>query len=159
MTPDEDRDFHEFVETVRSEEYDWFVTLTLPVGSGETQADEYFDTWISAMEEVDGTRNFRWVRIAEQKDDSIQLHVLIGGRDTHRRWEWMEGWRRDVAEGGDASSRRIPETPKLRNLLKYLVLRLGCGVWVQDKRRRTLRVDEDGFPLDKKMRRNQGNAK
>lgn len=133
MTADEDRAFSEFVENVDSEDYDWFLVLKLPDASSELQSDEYFDVWISIMEEVDGTRSFRWVRIAEKdrEDGSMLLHVLIGGRNTHRRWDWMQGWRLDVTQDGDVYSRRIPETPKLRELLKYKVGRIGCGLRVR----------------------------
>lgn len=133
MTVDEDRAFSEFVENVDSEDYDWFLVLKLPDASSELQSDEYFNVWISVMEEVDGTRSFRWVRLAEKnsEDGSMLLHVLIGGRNTRRRWEWMEGWRHDVTQYGDVYSRRIPETPKLRNFFKYMVERLGCGLRVR----------------------------
>jgi hypothetical protein len=133
MTHDEDQTFSEFVESVRSEDYDWFCVLQIPQASSEMESDEYFDIWISTMEEVDGTRSFRWVRVAEKnsEDGSMLLHVLVGGRDTRRRWDWMQGWRLDVTQYGNVFSRRIPETPKLRNFLKYKVGRLGCGLRVR----------------------------
>ncbi len=132
MTYDEEQAFNEFVERVESTDYDWFVTMTIPTVQSEMQADEYFDTWISVMEDVEGTGNFRWVRIAEKKPDdgSMVLHVLVGGRDTYRRRVWLEGWHEDVAGCGTAYSRRIPETPRLRNFLRYMVGRLGCGLRV-----------------------------
>lgn len=79
MTADEDRAFGEFVKNVHSEDYDWFVVLKPPDASSEMQCNEYFDVWISVMEEVDGTWSFRWVRIAEKnsEDGSMLLHVLI----------------------------------------------------------------------------------
>jgi hypothetical protein len=142
MTVDEDRAFSEFVESVHSEDYDWFVVLMLPDTSSELQSDEYFDVWISTMEEVDGTPRFRWMRLAEKnsEDGSMLLHVLIGGRNTRRRWDWMEGWRHDVTQDGNVYSRRIPETPKLRNLLKYKVERLGCGLRVRHPWGRELHI-------------------
>jgi hypothetical protein len=142
MTADEDRAFGEFVENVRSEDYDWFVVLMLPGASSELQSDEYFDLWISTMEEVDGTRSFRWVRVAEKnsEDGSMLLHVLIGGRNTRRRWDWMQGWRLDVTQDGNVYSRRIPETPKLRTFLKYKVERLSCGLRARNDRGGELRI-------------------
>jgi hypothetical protein len=142
MTHDEDQTFSEFVENVRSEDYDWFCVLKPPHASSEIESDEYFDIWISVMEEVDGTKSFRWVRIAEKnsEDGSMVLHVLIGGRDTRRRWDWMQGWRHDVTQRGEVYSRRIPETPKLRKFLKYKVERLGCGLRVRHPWGRELHI-------------------
>lgn len=134
MTPGEDRAFSKFVESVDSEDFDWFAVLILPDTNSELQADEYFDVWISTMQEVDGTKNFRWVRIAEKGPDagSMLLYVLVGGRNTRRRWDWMEGWRHDVTEFGEVYSRRIPDTPKLRNFLRNKIERLGCGLRARD---------------------------
>jgi hypothetical protein len=147
MTYDEDKAFNAFLENVRSENYDWFTTLILPTVCWEVVADGYFTTWISVMEEVDGTGHFNWVRIAERKEDSMLLHVLIGGRNTRRRWEWMEGWRHDVTMNGNVYSRRMLETPRLRGLLRYLVDRLGCGLWVKDKWGRELHIHGANYSI------------
>jgi hypothetical protein len=104
--------------------------LHLGDACSEVEALVYFDTWIGVMAEMDGKADFRWAAIPEKNDEngSMVLHVFIGGRDTHRRWEWMEGWKRDVTRWGFAESRRLSETKKLQGLMKFLVFRKGCGI-------------------------------
>jgi hypothetical protein len=129
VTYDDYGKFTKYLGNLSIDEFDWFVTLEMPWAARESDADGVFDGWISALETDDGIS--RWARIAERGDgDSLKLHVLIGGRESKLRYKWMCLWRERT--GGDAYSRRLDDTKKLRGLFEYLVDRRGCGFSSKD---------------------------
>lgn len=131
MDKKEKDNFERFLRLLETENLDWWVDLTVPETKTEREADKYFDNWIGVMAELNGTSMFYWAQIAEKnKDGSMTLHVLIGGRHTRDRWGWMEGWRKDMTENGTAMTRRLRPTKQLRGLIEYLVTKIGCGVRV-----------------------------
>lgn len=124
MTYDDHDEFIAYLEQITADDFDWFVTLTIPFAFREDATDAEFDKWIAEIEDEDDAT--RWARVAERKDAyDFELHVLIGGRRDTRRYKWMRAW--EERTGRKARSRRLGDTEKLRRLLRYLVERHGCG--------------------------------
>jgi hypothetical protein len=64
--------------------WDWLATLKLDSDpSFRGQATKLFDAWLLDLEETEGGRDFRWVRVT--KPDSNYLHAVIGGFHSRRR--------------------------------------------------------------------------
>lgn len=122
MSPDEYDLASNFIEKVEVTDYDWSVTLTThdihPI------MEKLFDEWISQIEEEDGATD--WVRVTEPGDGgSFSLHVFIGGRHNTHRYKWMRLW--EELTGGEARTRYMGDTDRLRGLLRYFVLRRYFG--------------------------------
>jgi hypothetical protein len=123
MSPDEYELACKFIESVEVTDYDWSVTLTAQNPLYQI-VENRFDEWISQIEEEDGATE--WVRVTEPGDgDSFSLHVLIGGRENTHRYKWMLLW--EELTGGEARSRFMGESERLRGLLRYFVLRRNFG--------------------------------
>jgi hypothetical protein len=129
MSPDEHELASHFIETVQVSDYDWSVTLkadAVVLGSLENN----FDEWMLQIEEEDGAT--RWVRVTEPGDgNSYFLHVLVGGRHSTHRYKWMRLWAE--LTGGEARSRYMGDTERLRGLLRYFVLRRNFGFKVHSQ--------------------------
>lgn len=129
MSPDEYELASAFIETAQASDYDWSVTLTAP-GMLNQILEIRFQEWISRIEEEDGATE--WVRVTEPGDeDSFSLHVFIGGRDKTHRYKWLRLW--EEMTGGQARSRFMGDTDRLRGLLRYFVLRRHFAFKAQAK--------------------------
>lgn len=136
MTTDEYELAAKFIDTVEASTYDWSVTLTThrliyPV------VKMHFDAWISRVQSEDGATD--WLRVTEPgDDDSISLHVFIGGRRWRYRGKWMRVW--EELSGGTARTRFLGDTERLRGLLGYFVLRRFFAFKTRSKRGRDLDI-------------------
>jgi hypothetical protein len=64
MTYEDDQKFSEYVEKLSAGDYDWFVTLTVPLAFCEEDTDGAFDDWISQIEKED--QAYDWARVADK---------------------------------------------------------------------------------------------
>jgi hypothetical protein len=135
MSPDEYELAVQFIEAFDAADYDWSVTLTAQ-GLHSVIEDD-FDEWISQIEQKDGATE--WVRVTEPGDgNSFSLHVFIGGRETRRRFKWMCLW--GELSGGNARSRFMGDTERLRGLLRYFVLKRNFGLKTHSEWKRQLNI-------------------
>jgi hypothetical protein len=84
--------------------YHWifFGALTFRESPSPSRADRIFKRWIAEMQQNDGTKDFRWVRVTEHGafGDNLHFHVLIGGLTNDAEWwPWVRRW---DALAGDA---------------------------------------------------------
>lgn len=150
--------------------WDWFLVLTVPATTTTKEMGRNFRQWIREVEEADGTLSFRWIRFAPVKsiESSRESYVLVGGLSSGESWYWTRRWKAinrdpDSHAGAFYSSRRRKGI-RLKRALEELLNDAMCDVQIQFgprhiQRRRTLKVDEDGLPLDKKMLRTLRNLK
>jgi len=97
----------------------------------------------------------------ECEESMRESFVLVGGLSSGESWYWSKRWK---ALNGDDSHAAISYSSRrkgmrLKDALAELLDDSNFDVQMQFgarhiRRRRTLRVDEDGLPLDKKLRRN-----
>lgn len=95
-----------------------FGTLTFRGSPSPFRADNIFRRWISEMEENDGTKSFRWVRVTEHGafGDNLHYHVVIGGLRDGCKWPWLLLWG-ELAGSADIFY-YIPNAGGLRYMLK-----------------------------------------
>jgi hypothetical protein len=113
---------------------------------------------------ADGTLDFRWIRLAPSEcEESLRVsYILLDGLSSGEWWFWIRRWkamnrRYPDAHGGVLYSARrkgICLKTKMREALrdnKFSVeMQFGARLI---QRRRKLKVDEEGFPVDKKLQR------
>jgi hypothetical protein len=135
MSPDDYELAVQFIDAFDAADYDWSVTLTTQ--GLHSVVEDYFDEWISKIEQEDGATE--WVRVTEPGDgNSFSLHVFIGGRENHRRYKWMCLW--EELSGGSARSRFMGDTERLRGLLRYFVLKRYFGLKTRSRWKRQLNI-------------------
>lgn len=135
MSPDEFELASDFIETAEVTDYDWSVTLTTQ--DSHSIMENLFDEWISQIEQEDGATD--WVRVTEPGDGgSFSLHVFIGGRQKTHRYKWKCLW--EELAGGEARTRYMGETDRLRGLLRYFVLKRYFGFKTKSRWKASLNI-------------------
>jgi len=102
------------------------------------------------------------------KDGRKEFYVLVSGLSSGEWWYWGKRWKSInghlAAHGGSLFSSRRRRGARLSSVLYESLNETKFDVLTQFgarliKRRRTLEVDEDGFPLGRKTHRNQSDKK
>lgn len=91
-----------YTEFLAAFSWDWFVTLTFRGYARRSRANRCFEVWIDGLQVANGTRTFKWFRVAEKGKDgnNLHFHVLIGGLHPEtERARWARRW---DALAGDA---------------------------------------------------------
>jgi len=145
--------------------WDWLFVLVVAATATPEEVDGNFRRWIQEIERADGTLDFCWIRLVpvDCKGSLRESYVLVGGLSSGEWWYWAKRWKaiNSHADGhaGVLYSPRRRRGIRLNSALHELLSKIDFDVQMQlgvrfIRRRRTLKVDEDGLPLDKKMRRN-----
>ena len=75
--------------------WSWFGTLTFRRRDiPPWMADRAFWDWVVAIDNEDGSDDFRWVRVTEHGafGDNLHFHVLVGGLKNGSKWPWIVRW-------------------------------------------------------------------
>jgi hypothetical protein len=100
--------------------WDWFATLKLDFSPyTRRHALEAFEGWLTNLEQREGGRHFRWVRVLmhDANWNNVYFLVLVGGLHNRRRYyeqHWSERAGRAQIERFD------PSLPGIRSMLKAM---------------------------------------
>jgi hypothetical protein len=83
--------------------FEWIFFGTLTFREPEIslrKANQLFDRWIHEIEAAEGTKDFRWVRVAERGafGDNLHFHCLVGGLRNGSKWNWLLRWKEMAGE-------------------------------------------------------------
>jgi len=153
-----------FIKWCTRQKWNLVFALVLPETAPAEEFDQSFRLLIRELEMADGTLDFRWIRlIPSECEESLRVsYILVGGLSAGEWWFWIQRWkamnqRYPDAHGGILySSRR--RGMHLKSTLREVFQGGTFSVEMQFgarfiQRRRKLMVDEDSFPVDKKLRR------